>query len=81
MVIKPILVTIMENFAYPKTWLTPKLKVDITVRVVKQSTKKKLHLECDVLMPTLKYCTFFPFHFFSGSDFVYSNFVRGLPVS
>lgn len=42
MVIKPILVTIMENFAYPKTWLTPKLEVDITVRVVKPKHQKEV---------------------------------------
>lgn len=65
MVIKPILVTIMENFAYPKTWLTPKLEVDITVRVVKPKHQKEVASWMQWINANLEILHFFSLFIFS----------------
>lgn len=64
MVIKLILVTIMESFPYPKTYLTPKLNADITVSVVKPKQQKVVASWVQWINANLEILHFFPFSFF-----------------
>lgn len=73
--IKLVLVTIMENFAYPQNLSYSKTQS----KCYETKTQKRaciltgIGMQMVGLMPALKYCRFLPFYFSNGSDIIYSN--------